>query len=80
MYMLRVLALPVSCSEIRADVSLRGLSRSLDSLSIAVGNLQSRFQCPVGIHQTPFVFPILIALVESDLPRLVECFEPTDSG
>jgi hypothetical protein len=50
-------------------------SRS-NSFPTTVGDLKARLQVPTGIHETPFIFPVLVAGVVDDFPRFVEGFEP----
>ena len=52
------------------------LKSRTDPLPIAIWDLDARFQLAPGIHEAPFVLPVLVALVVDDLPGLVEGFEP----
>lgn len=45
---------------------------TLDSLAIAVGNLDAVLEVPIHIHEAPLVFPLLALLVERLLPGLVK--------
>ena len=49
---------------------------SCNSLTTTVRDRQAIFQLTIDAHQTPFILPVLIALVELFLPRLIESFEP----
>ena len=52
------------------------LMPSCNSLTTTIRDRQAIFQLTIDAHQTPFILPILIALVELFLPRLIESFEP----
>jgi hypothetical protein len=41
-----------------------------------VGNLEARLEVTSRVHETPFIFPILVRSIVLDLPWLVECLEP----
>ncbi len=51
-------------------------SLSSDSLTTTIRNLNPLFKIPSNIHQTPFILPILITIIISDLPGLVESLKP----
>ena len=48
-----------------------------DSLPTTIRDLQAIFELAVDTHQTPFILPVPIALVELLLPGLIESLEPT---
>lgn len=48
-----------------------------DSLPTTIRDLQAILQLAVYTHQTPFILPVPIVLVELLLPGLIESLEPT---
>ena len=75
---LRVYARPdfSQCLVIHFSVIRCCRCKSRNSFPTTIWYLQSRFQVPCRVHQSPLVLPILSWSVVNNLPRLVKRLEP----